>query len=172
MNDVQKAIRDRRSHRKFTAEPLTAEQIEALVEAAKATPTGMNLQAFHFSFVTDKDVNFHSALTLIRYGTSSAMLMADLTHGPQLEFMKLLPPEVLNVDIVKAPHHGITNFENAFLDLVAPSLVTITNRSQAKPQISSQCKYRGIPVLYSGNGDVIMETDGADWYIWQLPQQR
>ena len=26
---------------------------------------------------------------------------------------------------------------------------------------------RGIPVLYSGEGEVIMETDGHDWYVWQ-----
>ncbi|MBR6407329.1 MAG: nitroreductase family protein [Clostridia bacterium] len=56
MNEVQKVIRDRRSHRKYTDEPLLPDQISALVEAAKATPTGMNAQAFHFTFVTDVDL--------------------------------------------------------------------------------------------------------------------
>lgn len=56
MNDTQKAIRDRRSHRKYISEPVSAEVVSALIEAAKASPTGMNLQAYHFTFVTNKDI--------------------------------------------------------------------------------------------------------------------
>ena len=25
----------------------------------------------------------------------------------------------------------------------------------------------GVPMLYSGDGAVVMETDGQDWYVWQ-----
>lgn len=38
---------------------------------------------------------------------------------------------------------------------------------------SDICKapHHGIPCLLSGEGTLIMETDGTDWYVWQLPQR-
>ena len=30
-----------------------------------------------------------------------------------------------------------------------------------------QAESRGIPVFLSGEGDVVMETDGDDWYVYQ-----
>ena len=29
--------------------------------------------------------------------------------------------------------------------------------------------WRDLPLLYSGEGEIVLETDGTDWYIWQLP---
>lgn len=38
---------------------------------------------------------------------------------------------------------------------------------------SDICKapHHGIPCLLSGEGTLIMETDGTNWYVWQLPQR-
>ena len=33
--------------------------------------------------------------------------------------------------------------------------------------IKTQMEERQVPVLYSADGEVIMETDGHDWYVWQ-----
>jgi len=54
MNEVLKAIAERYSCRDFTGEPLTKEQVEALVEAALAAPSAMNLQPWHVIMITDK----------------------------------------------------------------------------------------------------------------------
>ncbi len=49
-------IFSRRSIRKFTAEPVTAEQLELLQEAALAAPSAMNRQPWRFYFITRPQV--------------------------------------------------------------------------------------------------------------------
>ena len=48
------AILARRSIRKYTSEPVSEEQIKALLEAAMAAPSGMNRKPWHFVAVTDR----------------------------------------------------------------------------------------------------------------------
>jgi nitroreductase len=54
MNEILKAIAERYSCRDFTETPLTGTQAKALVEAALASPSGMNRQPWHVIVVTDK----------------------------------------------------------------------------------------------------------------------
>lgn len=54
MNEIQRAILDRRSTRGFTDEALTKEELQALVDAALASPTARNTQDWHFIFVTNR----------------------------------------------------------------------------------------------------------------------
>lgn len=56
MNEVLKAIQDRRSTRGFSAEQLNDEQLNALMDAALASPSARNLQYWHFSFVQDQEI--------------------------------------------------------------------------------------------------------------------
>lgn len=56
MNEVLKAIQDRRSTRGFSDVQLMDEQLQALVDAALASPTARNTQMWHFSFVQNKEV--------------------------------------------------------------------------------------------------------------------
>lgn len=51
--DVFQAIRERRSVRSFTDEPITREQLHAVMEAATWAPTGGNIQAWCFVVITD-----------------------------------------------------------------------------------------------------------------------
>lgn len=53
-NQVLNAIYGRRSTRGFKDTPLTQEQLDALMEAATASPTAINLQSWHFTFCSDK----------------------------------------------------------------------------------------------------------------------
>ncbi|MBE6764945.1 MAG: nitroreductase family protein [Ruminococcaceae bacterium] len=55
MNETVKSILDRRSTRGFESEPLSDEIISVLEQCALASPTAMNMQSWHFSFVTDRD---------------------------------------------------------------------------------------------------------------------
>ena len=51
MNEVLKAIQQRRSIRRFTPEPLTREQIQTILEAGRWAPSGKNTQPWRFVVV-------------------------------------------------------------------------------------------------------------------------
>ena len=53
MNETIRSILDRRSIRAYKPDALTEEQLRVLEECALASPTGMNAQSWHFTFVTD-----------------------------------------------------------------------------------------------------------------------
>ncbi len=53
---LQDVIRNRRSIRRYTDEPLTRAQEQALVEALRWAPSSGNLQARRFHFITDRDL--------------------------------------------------------------------------------------------------------------------
>ncbi len=55
INETLQAIFDRRSIRRFAAEALTADQLETLQAVALASPSGVNRQPWHFSFVINPD---------------------------------------------------------------------------------------------------------------------
>ena len=82
-----------------------------------------------------------------------------------------LPSEALKADIVKAPHHGITPMVVEFLEAVSPQAVLITNDDSRVDKGRLQLESRGMPAYYSGEGTVVFETDGEDWYIYQLDGQ-
>jgi nitroreductase len=51
MNDVLQAIRARRSVRQFASDPITREQVEAVLEAGRWAPSGKNTQPWRFVVV-------------------------------------------------------------------------------------------------------------------------
>ncbi len=55
MNEVLKAIRNRRSVRSFTDRMISREDLEKIVEAAGYAPSGMNRQSWHFTVIQDAD---------------------------------------------------------------------------------------------------------------------
>lgn len=54
MNEILTAIANRYSCRDFASTPLTDEQTQAIVNAALAAPSGMNMQPWHLIVVRDK----------------------------------------------------------------------------------------------------------------------
>ncbi len=56
MNETIRSILDRRSIRGYKDIPVEPAQLEALKECALASPTAVNAQSWHFTFVTDRDV--------------------------------------------------------------------------------------------------------------------
>lgn len=116
------------------------------------------------------DANRRSAVLRLTYGNSVALLLANIPRLVQEELLEDMGADALKCDVCKAPHHGITPFNIPFLEAIAPKVVTIPTNSKHPDTISVQCKGRDIPYFKSGDGLVIMETDGTDWYIWQLPQ--
>jgi nitroreductase len=54
MNETLKTIAERYSCRDFADTPLTDEQIKAIIDAALASPSGVNRQPWHIIVITDK----------------------------------------------------------------------------------------------------------------------
>jgi nitroreductase len=54
--DTLEAIENRRSVRQFTDEPVTADELELLFEAARWAPSGLNNQPWRFMGITDRSL--------------------------------------------------------------------------------------------------------------------
>ena len=79
-----------------------------------------------------------------------------------------MDPAFFKADVVKTPHHGLTPFVSAFLDAVDPAYIWCTNYHGDKvDKTQNQATYRKIPIQFSGDGTIVMECDGTDWYINQ-----
>ena len=55
-NQTLQLIASRRSHRSYTSEQLSTPQLESLMDAALQSPSAMNRQPWHFSFVQNKEL--------------------------------------------------------------------------------------------------------------------
>ena len=55
MNDILKAIHERRSVRRFKPEPVAREQIELILEAGRWAPSGKNTQPWRFVVVQNEE---------------------------------------------------------------------------------------------------------------------
>lgn len=113
------------------------------------------------------DMNSRSAVQLITFGDSRILLLADLSGNAQKDLMKLLPGGALQAEIVKAPHHGENAMVTEFLDAADPALLLCTAGEDDAPDLARQAASRELPLLYSGEGAIVLVTDGADWYAWQ-----
>ena len=56
MNDVMKAIKNRRSIRKYKAEQIGDAELQAIMEAAIYAPSGMNQQKWHFTVIQNPEI--------------------------------------------------------------------------------------------------------------------
>lgn len=54
--DIMQAVRKRRSIRRFTREPVPRQVLEAMVEAARLSPTGVNRQPLQFAVLSGRAV--------------------------------------------------------------------------------------------------------------------
>ncbi len=117
-------------------------------------------------------LNAQSAMVKLVYGSCSALLTADIIGETQKYFLETLGPEVLKADLLKAPHHGLTPMVLDFLKAVDPAYIWVTNyHGDRISKTESQAERRKLPIQYSGDGTLVMESDGTDWYIHQQRYQ-
>ena len=91
-NPVQKAIMDRRSTRGFDGTPLTEAELQNLVDAALASPSAVNRQPWHFTFVKDKALlaEFNAAAKAHMLANAPAERRAAI-EAPGYEFLMGAP---------------------------------------------------------------------------------
>jgi len=91
-NPILRGIRDRRSIHNFSADPVTDEQVDAVLEAARWAPSGRNSQPWDFVVVRDPQVRSLLGSTLKRTtfswgGMAAAPVMivvsVDQTRDPE-----------------------------------------------------------------------------------------
>lgn len=56
MNEVLKAIKERRTTRKFKPEQIKEEELQAIIEAGLYAPSGTNQQPWHFTVIQDQNI--------------------------------------------------------------------------------------------------------------------
>lgn len=112
-------------------------------------------------------VNGRSVIARVQMGEASLLLGADIIGDTQSWCLRTLPREMLDADILKAPHHGISVMTSGFLDAVSPELILMTNNRERAAEGEAQAAKYGIPTLYTNEGRVVLETDGTDWYVYQ-----
>lgn len=119
-----------------------------------------------------KSINAQSPLTRLTFGDCSALFTADVTGDAQHYYLEGgADPAFLKADVVKAPHHGLTAFVKDFLTAVDPAYIFVTNYRRQAEKTENQAKYRKIPAQFSGDGTIVLECDGTDWYIHQTLKQ-
>jgi len=109
--------------------------------------------------------NARSAVLHVRFGSASALLTADIIGETQTWFVKNADPSLLDADILKAPHHGVTAVTADFWNAVSPQMMFITGPEKEARDAIRQSDKNGVPFLTNENGHIVMETDGTDWYI-------
>lgn len=113
--------------------------------------------------------NARSACLSIRFGNSSMLLTGDIETMAMEHFLEKYDATLLQADILKAPHHGVITMPEAFLKGVDPEFMFVNNTSVKAEEFQRDIgrKMPRLAMLFSGDGAVVMETDGVDWYIWQ-----
>ena len=113
--------------------------------------------------------NARSVVTRVDFGDASILLTADIIGRTQTWMVNNLPEGMLDVDILKAPHHGITPMVDKFVDETSPDVVFMTNDPDRVSDGRMQMEKRGIPLFFTGEGRTVFETDGENWYVYQNP---
>lgn len=106
--------------------------------------------------------NARSACLNIVFGDRRIFLTGDADAMAMMHFVEKYQPEQLQADILKVPHHGIITMPESFLKAVGAEFLFVTNEAAG---LDNFRKYMdrvipGVPMLYSGDGAVVMETDG------------
>ena len=137
-----------------------------MVKSGDAYPLGA-AQIHIYRTTAHTDMNSRSAIQLVAFGESRLLLCADLTGLGQKALLEELPQGALAAQIVKAPHHGENAIVAGFLDAVSPALLLCNSGADEAPDLARQAESRGLPLLFSGEGEIVLETDGTTWYVWQ-----
>lgn len=111
------------------------------------------------------DPNELSGVWRVTFGDCSIFLPSDLSGVGQHWFAAHYTAEELGSDILKGPHHGLTNMAGDFLDMIAPEVVIFTNSKVNTPDETRQVIHHGAEPMYNEGGRITLETDGVDWYI-------
>lgn len=112
-------------------------------------------------------MNDRSAVMRLEFGDSSMLFTADIGEKVIDRMVICADPAMLDVDILKAPHHGKTILSAEFLNLATPEMTIVTNNKSVHNLI--QCmERRNIPLLFTYQKITHLATDGKTWAVEQM----
>ena len=113
--------------------------------------------------------NNRSATLMITFGESRIFLTGDIDNQTMRHYVQKYGAEEIKADIVKSPHHGIATMPEVFLKAVDARICFVTNLQERVPEFAGDVTRHSpeTAVLFCGDADILMETDGVDWYVWQ-----
>lgn len=109
--------------------------------------------------------NARSAACRVEFNGGTILLLADVSTRVLNYWTETRDPAEFDCDVMKANHHGIDGVPEAFMNIASPSVIVCTNNTS----YDHNKELEDLGALYSGDGTVHIETDGADWYVWQDP---
>ena len=135
-----------------------------VIHMGKATLTFMNDDR-----PETRNMNYRSMLLNITFGERSILFTADCT-GSSIAYVGEKYPELMDVDVMKSPHHGINRLRPETFDQTTPEVVVITATKKVGENLASQLRRKKLPHYYMSMGTVRLETDGSIWYVRQEPR--
>ena len=118
--------------------------------------------------IMDKKYRKWHILALCISAVSSLMLLINPTLQKRL--VESVPAELLDVDILKYPHHGIQALNAEFREAVSPLFAVITNQDYERMANTKQrLRQNEIPFAFTLKGPVAVCTDGTTWLVERLP---
>ena len=113
-------------------------------------------------------INDMSAVLRVRFGDTAMLMTADIGGTIQQMLAKDYGAEGgLKAEILTAPHHGKNAMNGDLLKAVNPKLTIITGKVSRTEDCRKQMENFDIEWKRTSYGDIVLETDGKDWYINQ-----
>ena len=113
-------------------------------------------------------INDMSAVLRVRFGDTAILMTADIGGTIQQMLAKDYGAEGgLKAEILTAPHHGKNAMNGDLLKTVNPKLTIITGKASRTEDCRKQMEKSDIEWKRTSYGNIVMETDGKDWYVNQ-----
>jgi len=119
---TMKVIQDRRSIREYTAEPVSAQDLDKILEAARQAPSGENAQPWRFVVV--QDVNTRKKLGALAGGGSGRRFTAEFVTKKMQERFSSLQDE----EKKRAAFQKLTSGQVSAFLADAPVSIVVTGR--------------------------------------------
>ena len=135
---------------------------------------GARIKVYHYNGETKKPtggsmmINDMCAILWVRFGNAAMLFTADIGGTIQQMLAQEYGKEGLKSDIMTAPHHGKNAMNGELLDTVNPKLGIITGKVDRTRDSVKQMNRRDLAWKRTSYGNVVMETDGKDWYVNQM----
>ena len=115
--------------------------------------------------------NNRSAACFVDFGDATIFLAGDIGTRVQKHFAANVDAARMDCDLLKVPHHGIDGVTDEFMAAVKPEAILITNYTQSSNTSKAHKDWDAYDPYFAGDGVVVCETNGTDWYIWQLENE-
>ena len=112
-------------------------------------------------------INDMSGIFRICFGNASILFTADIGGTIQQMLARDYGKEELKSDIMTAPHHGKNAMNVELLQTVSPKLTIITGKVSRVKDCQYQMEQNNVAWKVTSWGNIVMETDGKDWYVNQ-----